>query len=88
MIDVFISHSSKDSEFVDYLVDFLRVGLRLSRDQILATSVELTQKKVGSKIDSLRRDIKDTTVFIVVLSVELFTPTQFSWRLIVGSEPL
>jgi hypothetical protein len=69
MIDVFISHSSKDAEFADYLVHFLRLGLRLSSTQIRATSVEETQLRAGVKVnETLRDEIIESKVFIAVLS--------------------
>lgn len=69
MTDVFISHSSKDAEFADYLVSFLRLGLRLSATQICATSVEETQLRAGSDIDdTLRDELIASKVFLAVLS--------------------
>jgi hypothetical protein len=69
MIDVFISHSTKDAEFVNNLVDFLRVGLRLSFAKIRATSVDATQPRVGSKFnESLPNEIIESKVLIAVLS--------------------
>lgn len=68
-MDIFISHSSKDSEFAVSLVRFLRVALRLSSSQILCTSVEETQLIGGAKEDEkLRQEIFDSKVFVAVLS--------------------
>lgn len=68
-MDIFISHSSKDSEFAHLLVLFLRVALRLSSSQILCTSVEETQLNGGADVDeTLRQKILKSKIFIAVLS--------------------
>jgi TIR domain len=66
---IFISHSSKDAEYVQFLMVFLRVGLVLSADDIRATSLEQTQLAGGANVvEVLREEILASDAFIAVLS--------------------
>ena len=81
-MDVFVSHSSKDANFTHALVRLLRVALGLSAAQIRATSIEETQLRAGSDIDeSLRAEVRDSRVFIAVLSPNSLASTYVLFEL-------
>ena len=81
-MDVFVSHSSKDANFTHALVRLLRVALGLSAAQIRATSIEETQLRAGSDVDeSLRAEVRDSRVFIAVLSPNSLASTYVLFEL-------
>jgi hypothetical protein len=68
-IRVFISHSSKDADFVRLLIDLLRSALNLPADQIRCTSVDGYRLPSGaSASEHLRREIHESHAFIGVIS--------------------
>lgn len=68
-MNIFISHSSRDAEYVQRLMNFLRVGLRLSAGSIRATSLEQTQLAGGADVnEALRQEILDSEALIAVVS--------------------
>lgn len=68
-IRVFISHSSKDANFVRLLIDLLRSALNLPADQIRCTSVDGYRLPSGaSAAEHLRREIPEAHTFIGVIS--------------------
>lgn len=84
-MDVFVSHSSKDADFAHALVRLLRVALGLSAAQIRATSVEEAQLRAGLDIDeSLRTEVRDSRVFIAVLSPNSLASTYVLFDLELG----
>jgi len=81
-MDIFVSHSRKDANFTSALVNLLRVALRLSAEQIRATSVEATQLEVGADIDeSLRAEVRDSPILIAVLSPNSLASTYVLFEL-------
>jgi hypothetical protein len=69
LIRVFISHSSKDREFVILLIDLIRSALNFPADQIRCTSVDGYRLPAGASIaEQLRREIHEAQVFIGVIS--------------------
>ncbi len=66
---LFISHSSKDAEYVGALIDLLRSGLNLAPDHIRCTSVDGYRLPAGADAnETLRREIHASAAFIGVLS--------------------
>jgi hypothetical protein len=66
--NVFISHSSKDIEFILQLNDFL-FGLGISKDNIFCSSIEGQGVKQGNRIeDEVKKHLSNSTVIIYVLS--------------------
>jgi hypothetical protein len=81
-MDIFVSHSGKDANFTSALVHLLRVALRLSAEQIRATSVEATQLGAGADIDeSLRAEVRDSPILIAVLSPNSLASTYVLFEL-------
>jgi hypothetical protein len=68
-IRLFISHSSKDSEFVQALVEFLRVALSLSSREIRCTSIDGYRLPGGANTDQqLKQEVHEADAFIGVIS--------------------
>ena len=68
-MDIFISHSSQDKEFVKEFLTLLRMSLRLSASSIICTTLDETQLDAGSDVnDTLRQKLTNSEVFIVILS--------------------
>jgi hypothetical protein len=66
---LFVSHSTKDREFVAALVDFLRSALNLSVSDIRCTSLPGYGLPGGANItDQLKREALDADAFIAVIS--------------------
>ncbi len=65
---VFISHSSKDIEFILQLNEFLH-GLGISKDKIFCSSIEGQGVKQGNRIeDTVKMHLSKSTIIIYVLS--------------------
>ena len=70
MLQLFISHSSRDAELVGLLIELCRAGLNLSADEIRATSVDGYRLAGGANTDEqLRREVHDAAVLIGVISL-------------------
>lgn len=70
-IRLFISHSSKDCEFVQALVDLLRTALSLSSTQIRCTSIDGFRLPGGADTaQQLKKEVHDADSFIGVISAE------------------
>jgi hypothetical protein len=68
-LDLFVSHSSVDSDLVEPLVDLLQSALDLEPDRIRATSVEGYRLPAGIRFEeALRRETHDARAFIGVIS--------------------
>lgn len=71
---IFVSHTSKDKNLVDKLVDLLTVGCSVNPNVILCTSLEGKGIPAGtpSFIDYLKNEIQDPKLVILVLSENFF----------------
>ncbi len=68
-IRLFISHSSKDSKFVQALVELLRAALSLPSTQIRCTSIDGYRLPGGANTDQqLRQEVHEADSFIGVIS--------------------
>lgn len=68
-IDIFISHSNADVEYVDGLIDLLIGALKIPADKIRCTSVDGYRLPAGvTTVEQLRQEIYDTKTFIGVLT--------------------
>lgn len=69
MVDVFISHSSEDSQLARQLVDLLRSSLNLRAEQIRCTSVDGYRLPAGvDSDDQLRDEALAARAFISIIS--------------------
>lgn len=69
MVDVFISHSSEDSELASQLVDLLRSSFSLSAPQIRCTSLDGYRLPAGANTDEqLREEALGARAFVAILS--------------------
>lgn len=70
-INIFISHSSKDSDIIDeFIDDILTLSLNLSSDKIAYTSREDMGVPPGGRIDDyLRKNIKCAKIVLLMISV-------------------
>ncbi|MCU5742899.1 toll/interleukin-1 receptor domain-containing protein [Bacillus cereus] len=72
--DFFISHSTKDHELVDELINFLELALKIDRDTIYCTSAEGT-KNIGygdNFIENIKAHVTDTKMVICILTPNYF----------------
>lgn len=65
---IFISHSTKDTEKVKKLMEFLQVGMGIGREQIFCTSVSGTLRPGTDFIQSIKEAMKDCKVVIPLIS--------------------
>lgn len=73
MVDLFVSHSSRDIEVVRLLVGLLRNALNLRPDQIRCTSLDGYRLPAGAQFgDSLRKEVVGTAVLIGLISSRSF----------------
>src|SRR5215216_3331898 len=69
MVDVFISHSSQDTQLARQVVDLLRSSLNLRAEQIRCTSVDGYRLPAGANTDEqLREEVLASRTFISILS--------------------
>src|SRR5688572_19277140 len=69
MVDVFISHSSQDSQLARQVVDLLRSSLNLRAQQIRCTSVDGYRLPAGANTDQqLREEALAARAFIGIIS--------------------
>jgi len=70
-IRLFISHSSKDSLFVQALIDLLRTALGLGSSQIRCTSIDGYRLPGGANTnEQLKKEVHQADAFIGVISIE------------------
>lgn len=66
---LFISHSSKDVDVAEVIIELLRNALNLTENQIRCTSVDGYRLPIGADTnEQLRREIFDTEVFVGLIS--------------------
>ena len=66
---LFISHSSKDVQVVEALVDLFRAALPLAPEKIRCSSLDGYRLPGGADIDThLRREVPAATAFVGVIS--------------------
>ncbi len=64
-MEIFISHSSKDSDLAVALIELLRDAVNIPQDQIRCSSVDGYRLPGGARTeDQLRREVRSATVFI------------------------
>ena len=82
LLEIFISHSSKDVESAEKLILILRSALNLSTNQIRCTSVPGYKLKGGTNTDAtLRDEIINCKVFIGMLSKNSINSTYVLFEL-------
>ena len=68
-LDVFISHSAKDSDIAEALIALLRASLNLPAERIRCTSVDGYRLPAGVETDEqLKREVRGATCFIALLT--------------------
>jgi hypothetical protein len=68
-LDVFISHTSADSDLAEHLIHLLQQGLRLADETIRCTSVDGYRLPAGASTDeTLRREVRESKVFIGLIT--------------------
>src|SRR5690242_5692592 len=68
-IDVFLSHSSRDSELANALVDLLRSAFNLPASRIRCTSVSGYKLEVGADTnEQLRRETVESLVLVGLIT--------------------
>lgn len=68
-LDIFISHSSSDSVFVEKLIELLRSALNISSQRIRCTSVDGYRLSIGANTDDqLRKEVYDAKILIGVIT--------------------
>jgi TIR domain-containing protein len=68
-MEIFISHSNKDSDLAVALIELLRGALNIPQDQIRCTSVDGYRLPGGALTeDQLRREVRSATSFIGVIT--------------------
>jgi len=66
---VFISHSSRDADLAEALIDLLRNGIGLTEEDIRCTSVDGYRFKVGADTDAqLKKEVKGSKTFIGLIT--------------------
>jgi hypothetical protein len=69
MIDIFISHSSKDKQLAESVVQLLRDTIILDGSEIRCTSSYVGGLSIGSKFTKqLRKDIQESEVVLAIIS--------------------
>lgn len=80
--DIFISHSSKDEELAEILVEFLQSALRLRVDQIRCTSVPGFRLQGGADTDeTVRREVREAKMLLGLLSQASLRSTYVAFEL-------
>ncbi len=68
-LDIFISHSSSDTVFVEKLIELLRSSLNISAQRIRCSSVDGYRLSVGVNTDEqLRKEVHDAEILIGVIT--------------------
>ncbi len=69
MIKLFISHSSKDQELVEELIELLKNALRLPSSEIRCTTIDGHRLPGGANTnEQLKREVRDSKAFIGLIS--------------------
>ena len=69
IIDIFVSHSSKDAKIAKALVELLRAALNIPANRIRCTSVDGYRLRGGAHTDQeLRRELTDAKVFVGLIT--------------------
>lgn len=70
-IRLFISHSSKDSLFVQSLIDLIRAALNIRSSEIRCTSIDGYRLPAGANTsEQLKQEVHDAETFIGIISAE------------------
>lgn len=81
-IRLFISHSSKDSKFVQLLVELLRTALPLPASQVRCTSIDGYRLPGGANTDQqLRQEVHEADTFIGVISLHSINSLYVAFEL-------
>jgi hypothetical protein len=68
-LDIFISHTSADSEIASLLIDLLRAALNIAPQRIRCTSVDGYRLPGGAPTDdSLKREVRESRYFIALVT--------------------
>lgn len=76
MAKIFISHSSKNRELIKTLVEFLQMGMGISRGEIFCTSFPEELPTGEQFIEAIRQEMKNCEVVFLVIT-EDFLRSQF-----------
>jgi hypothetical protein len=69
MIKLFISHSSKDQELVERLIELVKNALHLSSSEIRCTTIDGYRLPGGAKTnEQLKREVRESPAFIGLIS--------------------
>ena len=80
-IQLFISHSSKDEEIVNCLVNIVVKAFRLPASSIRCTSLNGYKLPVGAKIDQLKEEVLNAKVLVGVLTPNTMSSTYAMFEL-------
>jgi hypothetical protein len=81
-LDVFISHSSKETEIAKALIRLLRSALNIPAHRIRCTSVEGSRLPVGASTnDQLRREVRESRVFLGLITTTSIESTYVLFEL-------
>ena len=68
-IDIFISHSSRDSDLAEALIELLRAAFEIPHEKIRCTSVDGYRLSSGASTDEeIRREVHQCSCFIALLT--------------------
>ena len=68
-ISIFISHSSKDIELAEMMIELMRLGIGLTEEDIRCTSVDGYRFEVGADTDvQLKQEVKSSKAFIGLIT--------------------
>lgn len=69
MLDVFISHSSEDTQIAEALIDLIRAATNVAHGRIRCTSVDGYRLPAGVSTDEqLKQEVRESLCFIALLS--------------------
>jgi hypothetical protein len=82
LLDIFISHSSRDADIARALIELIRTALNIEANKIRCTSVSGYKLTVGvSTDDQLKKEIFDSKVFIGIISQNSLNSAYVSFEL-------
>lgn len=76
MAKIFISHSSKNKDLVELLVEFFQLGMGINRDDIFCTSLEGNLPSGEAFIPNIKRGMENGEAVIFLITEE-FLNSQF-----------